>query len=104
VPDAIEDGQTGLLVPPGDIEALAAALVRLRDDPALRAQLGSAAKARAYALFTKGHMADEHERVYSADQPPTHERKSRGRLSRYAINLMHRLDSLAVRAQHIRVR
>jgi glycosyltransferase involved in cell wall biosynthesis len=43
--DAIEDGVTGLLVPPRDPAALRAALVRLLDDPALRRRLGEAARA-----------------------------------------------------------
>jgi glycosyltransferase involved in cell wall biosynthesis len=40
----IQDGVTGLLCPPGDPSALAAALDRLRCDPALRARLGQAAR------------------------------------------------------------
>jgi hypothetical protein len=42
--DYVEDQVTGLLVPPGDAEALAAAIVRLDADPALRARLGRAAR------------------------------------------------------------
>jgi glycosyltransferase involved in cell wall biosynthesis len=44
--DAIEDGVTGLLVPPGDPAALRAALERLLDDRPLRERLGAAARAR----------------------------------------------------------
>lgn len=44
VEDIITDGQTGLLVPPGDVTALTAAMARLLDDPELRARLGEAAK------------------------------------------------------------
>ena len=42
--DAVEDGVTGLLVPPGDVPALRAALERLLGDPELRARLGAAAR------------------------------------------------------------
>ncbi len=49
--DAVEDGISGLLVPPRDPGALAAAIGRLLDDPALRSQLGRAARQRAEALF-----------------------------------------------------
>lgn len=45
--DAVEDGRTGLLVPPGDVPALRAALERLLGDPELRADLGAAARAKA---------------------------------------------------------
>jgi glycosyltransferase involved in cell wall biosynthesis len=45
--DAVEDGVTGLLVPPGDVAALRAAIERLLGDPALRRRLGAAGRARA---------------------------------------------------------
>ncbi len=50
LPDAVEDGVTGLLVPAGDATALRAALDRLLGDAALRSRLGSAARERAAAL------------------------------------------------------
>jgi glycosyltransferase involved in cell wall biosynthesis len=70
IPELIEDGQTGLLVPPGDAPALAAALMRLAGDPALRARLGATARqaaaahtpeamAKAYAALYH-HIAEEH--------------------------------------------
>ena len=45
--DAVEDEVTGLLVPPGDVPALRAALERLLGDPELRARLGAAARVNA---------------------------------------------------------
>lgn len=45
IPDIITDGRTGLLVPPGDPEALAGALQRLVGDRELRARLGAAGRA-----------------------------------------------------------
>jgi glycosyltransferase involved in cell wall biosynthesis len=44
VPRVLEDGVTGLLVPPRDAAALAAALVRLAEDPALRRTLATNAR------------------------------------------------------------
>lgn len=45
VEDIVTDGETGLLVQPGDVDGLAAALRRLIEDPALRARLGAAGRA-----------------------------------------------------------
>jgi glycosyltransferase involved in cell wall biosynthesis len=44
IPDVVEDGETGVLVPPGDAEALAAALRALADDPERRLRLGTRAR------------------------------------------------------------
>jgi glycosyltransferase involved in cell wall biosynthesis len=52
IPDHVEDGRTGLLVPPGDASALAAALLRLLRDPGLAAHLGQAARHRYQERFT----------------------------------------------------
>ena len=43
----------GLAVPPGDAEALAAAILRLADDPALTATLGAAARVRAAERWSR---------------------------------------------------
>jgi glycosyltransferase involved in cell wall biosynthesis len=45
--DAVDDGVSGLLVPPGDVPALRAALERLLSDRQLRARFGRAARANA---------------------------------------------------------
>ncbi|WP_200808592.1 glycosyltransferase family 4 protein [Tistlia consotensis] len=49
--EVCRDGETGLLVPPGDAGALAAAFLRLAGDPALRRRLGGRARAVAEAEF-----------------------------------------------------
>lgn len=59
VPEAIEDGVSGLLVPPGDAVALAGALDRLLSDPPLRGELGAAARARFESEFTLDRMCEQ---------------------------------------------
>jgi len=46
IPDIVQDGETGLLVPPGDAGALAQAIQTLADDPARRQQMGALAQER----------------------------------------------------------
>jgi glycosyltransferase involved in cell wall biosynthesis len=64
IPDAMEDGSEGLLVPPGDVIALGAALQRLVASPSLRASLGASARRRAESEFTTARMADQYEDLY----------------------------------------
>ncbi|WP_082652765.1 glycosyltransferase family 4 protein [Aureimonas sp. AU12] len=52
VPEFVEDGREGLLVPPGDAPALSAALERLARDPDLRQTLGRAAERRVREDFS----------------------------------------------------
>jgi len=51
IPEVVEDGRTGLLVPPRNTEALADALARLLDDPGLRARLGWEGRKRVEERF-----------------------------------------------------
>jgi glycosyltransferase involved in cell wall biosynthesis len=62
--DTVEDGGTGLLVPPDDAPALAAAARRLLDDDRLRAALGRAGRRRAVRGYTWGRVAADTEAVY----------------------------------------
>jgi glycosyltransferase involved in cell wall biosynthesis len=64
VPDVVTDGVTGLLVPPEDPAALAAALTRLADDPALADRMGVAARRAAETDFSFERMVDACERLY----------------------------------------
>ncbi|HKB68171.1 MAG TPA: glycosyltransferase family 4 protein [Pyrinomonadaceae bacterium] len=64
LPEIIEDGVSGLLVPPHDPEALAQAITRLIESPGLRKQLGLAARARVEQKFTWEQVASETTRAY----------------------------------------
>jgi glycosyltransferase involved in cell wall biosynthesis len=54
--EQVVDGETGLLVPPGAVAPLAAALNRLVADPALRAAMGAAGRARACARYDEAKI------------------------------------------------
>jgi glycosyltransferase involved in cell wall biosynthesis len=66
IPEAIEDGLTGLLVPPRDPQALADALRRLLTDPALAHALGRQARDTIESRFSFTRMASEFEALYTA--------------------------------------
>lgn len=57
VPEMVDDERTGLLVPPGDSQALAHALARLAADPNLRADFGAAGRAKWAAAFSADESA-----------------------------------------------
>ena len=63
--DAVEDGVTGLLVPPGDVAALREAIERLLGDAELRERLGAAARERAAQRFSLEAAAVEQQAVYA---------------------------------------
>jgi glycosyltransferase involved in cell wall biosynthesis len=67
IPEVVTDGVDGLLVPPSDSTALAAALRTLLGDPALRRRLGTAARARALRDYAITTMADRYERLYRGE-------------------------------------
>ena len=69
IPEAITDGADGILVPPGDVSALADALRQLIVNPKRRADLGAAALLRAEKNFTIQVMAERYERLYVRAAP-----------------------------------
>ncbi|HEX8065102.1 MAG TPA: glycosyltransferase family 4 protein [Thermoleophilaceae bacterium] len=64
--EALDDGVTGLLCPPGDPPALADRVARLLGDPSLRERMGEAARARHASLFTLERMVAETVALYDA--------------------------------------
>jgi len=65
LPELVEDGRTGILVPPRDPRALAEALERLLSDEGLRHRLGAAAREAARER-TEARMVDAYFRLYDA--------------------------------------
>jgi glycosyltransferase involved in cell wall biosynthesis len=57
-PEIVEEDVTGLIVPPGDVPALAGAMQRLAGDPELRHRMGAAAAARVARQFTVPAMVE----------------------------------------------
>jgi glycosyltransferase involved in cell wall biosynthesis len=64
IPEMIEDGRSGLLVPPDDTEALCTALGRVLAEPELRARLGGRAHDRASAEFDVDVVSRRLDAVY----------------------------------------
>jgi glycosyltransferase involved in cell wall biosynthesis len=58
IPEVVRDGETGLLVPPDDAAALQAAVVRLLDDPRLRARVGANGRASVAGELSAATMAE----------------------------------------------
>ncbi|WP_322778056.1 glycogen synthase [Frankia sp. Cas4] len=66
IPEVVDDGVTGLLVPPDDPAALAAAVNELLTDPARAAAMGQAGRDRAVAEFGWPAVAEKTARLYEA--------------------------------------
>lgn len=64
IPEEVEQGVTGFVVPPRHPEALANALDRVLSSPELRTSMGIAAKAKFEREFTIDRMTDETQAVY----------------------------------------
>jgi glycosyltransferase involved in cell wall biosynthesis len=65
IPEVVEDGKTGLLVPPRDPRALADALHVLLTDEARARALGAAGRRRFLASFSAAHMVEETLKIYA---------------------------------------
>lgn len=65
--DQLTDGETGLLVPRGDVRALADAIVRLGRDRTLGEHLGAAARAEAGRRFSLSRMAEAYQALLAGE-------------------------------------
>ncbi|MGO4684335.1 glycosyltransferase family 4 protein [Hyphomicrobium sp. 2TAF46] len=63
--ETVLDGKTGILVPPGDVEALRRALLTMLQDHGLRARMGAASRIHAGAYMTKA-VVPRIERIYES--------------------------------------
>lgn len=64
IDEAIQDGVTGLLVPPGNAVVLAEKIALLLDNAALRQQMGNAGQKRAQEIFSQAAMVNRLEVIY----------------------------------------
>lgn len=69
--EVLADGESALLTPPSDVAALAAAIRRLRDDPALRQRLAANAYAEVMAQYTWDARAQAILAQWDQPHPPT---------------------------------
>jgi glycosyltransferase involved in cell wall biosynthesis len=64
VPEVVVDGETALLAPSGDAEALAGHILDLADDPGRRARMGLSGRRRAREQFSEGRMHQLYRDLY----------------------------------------
>jgi glycosyltransferase involved in cell wall biosynthesis len=64
IPEIVVEGETGLLVPPRDVDALAAALIALLRDQQRATEMGRRGRVRLEQEFTLGKMIEATDRVY----------------------------------------
>jgi glycosyltransferase involved in cell wall biosynthesis len=76
IPEIVEDGVTGFLVPPGDVDALRDRLAYLLDRPRLAAEMGAAARARVLDRFTWHACAERCLAAYAGLGAPVPLRRS----------------------------
>ena len=66
LPEAVVDGETGILVSPENVEELRAAIVNLIDDEDLRHRMGESGRQRMQSEFSIDTMADKHDEFYES--------------------------------------
>jgi N-acetyl-alpha-D-glucosaminyl L-malate synthase BshA len=64
IPEVVESGASGILVPAGDPERVARSVEKLIGDPSMRARLGETAKRRARSFFSADAIIPKYEELY----------------------------------------
>jgi glycosyltransferase involved in cell wall biosynthesis len=63
IPDAVREGETGVLVDPGDLGQVEAAVSRVLDDPALASRLGQAGRRAVETFYNWDRVAADLEQI-----------------------------------------
>jgi len=92
IPESVLDGVTGLLVPPGDWEALAGALDRLVRDSDLRTRFGEAGRARMTNEFSITKTVEPLHQLFAAQPEPAAAKKRKPRIDPDAHQVAYLLD------------
>jgi sugar transferase (PEP-CTERM/EpsH1 system associated) len=69
IPEVVQHGQTGILVPPGDPERLASEIIGLLLDPQRVQQLGAEGRRRVYETFSLSQMVQRYQQLYEHAMP-----------------------------------
>jgi glycosyltransferase involved in cell wall biosynthesis len=78
IPELVEEGRTGRLVPPGDANALAGALLDVLDPPARAAEFGRAGRRRIEETYSFDRMVEQFETLYVSELERSHARRQSG--------------------------
>jgi len=100
LPEIVEAGETGLIVPPADASALAAAIVELAGDAARAAALGAAGRERALAEFSQDRCTERIEALYLAALETGG--RNRSRTSSHARSRANAASSASKKSQGVR--
>jgi glycosyltransferase involved in cell wall biosynthesis len=100
LPEIVDDGRTGVLVPSGDADALAEAIVSVAGDRARAALMGAAGRDRALEEFSQERCTDRIEAIYGAALAAAGER--RRRTSSHARSTANAASSASTKSQGAR--